>query len=71
MISYDDIVIASLNPEYYNIEKTFAYIVNDNEADKLNMNFTIIKKAPMDLEVSLFRFNEIRRRIRLGNRLIF
>ena len=68
MINYDDIVIGSLNPEYFNIEKTFAHVVNDNEADKMNMTFTLIKKLPMDAEVSLFRFNEIRRISKLGNR---
>ena len=72
MINYDDIFIASIDPEYFDIEKTFAHVANaDNEADKMNMTITIIKTVPADAEVSLFRFNDIIRIIKSGNRLIF
>ena len=60
-----------MDPEYFDTEKTFAEVVNDNEADKLSMNLTIIKSLPVDTEVSFFGFNVIVRIVRLKNCFIF
>ena len=60
-----------MNPEYYDNEKSFVYIVEDDEANKVNVSLTIIKSMPVDTEVSLFKFHKIGRIVRLGNSFIF
>ena len=60
-----------MDPEYFDTEKTFAEVVNDNEADKLSMKLTIIKSLPADADVSFFGFNVIVRIFRLGSLFIF